>query len=228
MAWSTFAVSRRVRGAAGLGLLIALACLPADAGAQEVQFRWAFGAATGSGAARHFITVTDDVTLRTGDEIKMWVSPTSRCFIYVLHQDQSDEFDVMYPTQRTFDEGPAPVGSLHYIPPLPGWLQLDAATGTERVYLIASATRLTTLEQLLTRNASSPQAARAGVSRQVISELARLQKEYVAKNWSERPVTMGGQVRGETDLVHPDVARSSVEIAGAGPFFNRVFIIEHR
>lgn len=211
-----------------LSLFVALTCVTSSAAAQEVRFRWAFGASIGSGAARHFAPITDEMTLHGGDEIKLFVSPTSRCFIYVLYQDQTGEFTVLFPAEGSFGDAPPPAGSLHYIPPGQGWLRLDEATGIERVYLLASATRLTPLERLLTPNPSTP--TRLAPAREIVVELARLQKAHAAQNWSERPVTMGGQVRGgpNTDLAHPDIARSATEIAGSGPFFSRVFIIEHR
>ena len=73
-------------------------------------------------------------------------------------------------------------------------------------------------------------AAAKGASpvQQIVGELARLQKGTVARNWSERPVTMGGQVRGKPDLAHPDIAQHATVITGTAPFLSRVFIIDHR
>jgi hypothetical protein len=200
-------------------------CLSATAHAQDVRFRWAFGVATGTGAARHFAPVTsEDVTLRSGDEIKMFVGPESRCFIYVLHQDQAGQFEVLYPSDGAFPDAPPTAPT--YIPSGGGWLQVDDASGTERIYLLASTTRLTSLEQLLAAAAST--AKKPSPSQQIVGELARLQKTQIARNWSERPETIGGQVRGKPDAAHPDIARTATEITGTGPFFSRVFIIDHR
>jgi len=211
-----------------LSLFVCLTCVASYAAAQEVRFRWAFGAVTGSGAARHFAPITDEMTLYSGDELKLFISPGCPCFIYVLHQDQTGEFTVLFPAGGSFGDAPPPIGSMHYIPPAQAWLRLDEAGGTERVYLIASTTRLTPLERLLTANPSTP--TQVAPAREIVVELARLQKDHTAHNWSERPVTMGGQVRGDrgVDSAHPDIARSATEITGSAPFFSRVFIIDHR
>jgi hypothetical protein len=205
-------------------LTIAL-CAASIASAQEVRFRWAFGVATGVGPARHFAPITgDELTLHNGDEIKMFVGPECKCFIYVLHQDQAGQFEVLYPSAGAFSDTPASTAS--YIPPGGGWLQVDDATGTERIYLLASTSRLTSLEHLLAAAAAATKGPSA--TQQIVGELARLQKTSVARNWSERPVTMGGQVRGKPDAAHPDIASSATVITGTAPFLSRVFIIDHR
>lgn len=197
-------------------------CLASTALAQDVRFRWAFGVATGAGAARRFAPITgEDVTLRAGDEIKMFVGPECKCFIYVLHQDQAGQFSVLYPADGAFPATPPTTAS--YIPPGSAWLEVDDSKGTERVYLLASTTRLASLEQMLSEAAKKPTPAQ-----QIVGELARLQKTTLARNWSERPVTMGGQVRAKQDAAHPDIARNATEITGNAPFFSRVFIIDHR
>src|SRR5688500_17477306 len=141
-------ISRRDCMAAGL--LLAVACLPVHLHAQEIRFLWAFGALSWAGHARTFTAITDDVSLRTGDEIKFFVSRVTACYIYVLHEDPRNQMTLLYPSQHSFAEGPAPVGSEQYIPSGHAWLELDANTGIERIYLIASASRLTTLEELIT------------------------------------------------------------------------------
>jgi hypothetical protein len=200
-------------------------CVASIVSAQDVRFRWAFGVATGAGPGRHFAPITgEDVTLHTGDEIKMFVGPDCKCFIYVLHADQAGQFDVLYPADGAFSDTPPATPS--YIPAGGGWLQVDETSGTERIYLLASTTRLTALERLLAASASS--AKTVSPTQQIIGELARLQKSTVARNWSERPVTIGGQVRGKPDPAHPDIATTATVITGPAPFFSRVFIIDHR
>jgi hypothetical protein len=61
----------------------------------------------------------------------------------------------------------------------------------------------------------------------VAGELARLTKQNT-RGWSERPVTIGGQIRGNpTKPSYPNIAEHAVEITAPG-FFSRVFVIEHR
>jgi hypothetical protein len=200
------------------------AMLPASR-AGEMQFRWAFGAMTGPADARRFVRITDDTTLRTGDEIQMFVSPVTACFIYVVHEDPAGEMTVLFPgTSGAFPPGYG-VAKEFYVPAETGWLQLDASTGTERIYVIASPERLTQLEALLKRSDTS--GALKARRNQVIAELARLTKQSTG-NWSERPVTIGGQVRGlPAKPAYPNIAAHAVEITAPG-FFSRVFVIDHR
>ena len=52
-----------------LRMFVLAMCVASIASAQEVRFRWAFGAATGVGPARHFAPISsEDVTLRSGPE----------------------------------------------------------------------------------------------------------------------------------------------------------------
>jgi hypothetical protein len=206
-------------------LLLAVVCLPVHLHAQEIRFLWGFGVLSDVGSDRKLTAITDDVTLHTGDEIKFFVSPLTACYIYLLHEDPRNRLELLYPTGASFAEGPAAVGSKHYIPSGRAWLALDAEIGIERIYLIASTTRLITLEDLISQHAAAPAANRAPIVRQVIAELARLQKQHRSRGWSERPVTMGGQVRSGA---RPDVSEIALEISHKLPFFSRVFIIDHR
>ena len=100
------------------------------------------------------------------------------------------------------------------IPPGDQWLMLDDTTGIERIYLVASRARLARLETLL------QQKARA----EIIGELASLRKQHASTDWVERPVMIGGQVRGPK---RPDITSIATEIS-AKAFFSRVFVIDHR
>jgi hypothetical protein len=188
-------------------------------GADDLTFRWAFGAMTGVGQSRHFVRITDDVRLRSGDELQMFLSPVTACFIYVLHEDPTGAFTVLFP--------PAPGGfpgnygaAREYYVPASDWLMLDRHKGMERIYLIASRDRLSRFEALVLRR-------KAATQKDVVGELAALLKQRAA-NWSERPVTMAGQIRGTPGKPnYPDVAAHAAEITVPG-FFTRVFVIDHR
>jgi hypothetical protein len=182
--------------------------------AKDIRFHWAFGALTGPSTARTLVRVSDEMTLRSGDELKMLVSPVSHCFVYVLHEDPRGELAVLFPAESgTFPPGYG-AGVRQLIPPGDEWLMLDDATGIERIYLVASSTRLARLETLL------QQKTRA----EIIGELASLRKQHAATDWVERPVTIGGQVRGPK---RPDITSIATEIS-AKAFFSRVFVIDHR
>jgi hypothetical protein len=201
------------------GALIAAITRPI-AGAEDVKFRWAFGAITGVGGGRHFVRVTDDVTLRSGDEIQVYLSPVTKCYVYVLHEDPAHAITALFPPKAGEFPANYGVGRDYYVPGPKQWLTLDAVTGTERLYVIASRERLTKVEALL----QGPRAS----AKAVIEELAVVLKQQRPRNWSERPVTMGGQVRGTPPLPnHPDLAAEAVEVSAPG-VLARAFVIEHR
>jgi hypothetical protein len=181
---------------------------------QDIRFRWAFAALTGPADARKLVRVADDITLRTGDEIKMLVEPVTSCFVYVIHEDPRGVVTPLFP--ETPDAFPARYksGARYSIPADGGVLTLDAVTGIERIYVAASPARLPRLEAALKR----------GSRAEVIAELAALRKQHAKADWVERPVQIGGQVRG---LKGPDITSMATEIIAQG-FYSRVFVIDHR
>ena len=202
--------------AAVLAALLALLPLHASqpSADNEIRFRWAFAALTGSADARKLVRVTDDITLRTGDEIKMLVAPVTSCFVYVVHEDPKGLMTPLFPeTPVAFPAGYR-AGALFTIPADDGWLTLDEAIGIERIYVAAAPARLTRLEAALKR----------GGRAEVIAELAALRKQHAKADWVERPVQIGGQVRGRKG---PDIRPLATEIT-AQAFYSRVFVIDHR
>jgi hypothetical protein len=214
----------RTRSAVSLVCALALVCQVS--GAEMMRLQWAFGAVTGRADAREFVRVTDDITLRTGDEVQMFLSPVTACFIYVLHEDPAGEMRVLFPgAAGAFPPGYG-IAKPFYVPAEKAWLRLDSTTGIERIYLVASPERLTQLEALLKRSETAGDAkARRN---QVVNELARLTKQG-GSAWSERPAMIGGQIRAlpRTKPAYPDIADFAMEITAPG-FFSRVFVIEHR
>jgi hypothetical protein len=180
----------------------------------QIRFRWAFAALTGPADARKLVRVTDDITLRTGDEIRMLVAPVTSCFVYVVHEDPKGVMTPLFPdTPAAFPAGYR-AGAVFTIPADDGWLTLDQVTGIERIYVAAAPARLPRLEAALKRGARA----------EVIAELAALRKQHAKADWVERPVQIGGQVRGRKG---PDIRPLATEITAQG-FYSRVFVIDHR
>jgi hypothetical protein len=190
-------------------------------GPDGVQFLWAVGGLTGPRSARTLVKITEEVTLSSGDELKMYVSMVKPGFLYIVHEDPAGAFSVLFP-ELTAGLDRVTTGT-HYIPPQQDWFELDTTTGIERVYLVASSARLATLEKLLAATAAAQSTTRSALGVQIVNELARLQKTRASSAWSERPVAIAGQVRG----VRPDVAQLAAEIA-APEYFSRVIVVDHR
>jgi hypothetical protein len=134
--------------------------------------------------------------------------------VYVIHEDPKGAVAPLFP--ETPDAFPAgyKAGARYSIPSDGGLLTLDAVTGIERIYVTASPARLPRLEAAL----------KNGSRAAVIAELAALRKQHAKADWVERPVQIGGQVRG---LKGPDITSMATEITAQG-FYSRVFVIDHR
>ena len=195
-------------------LVAAASSAPQTNASEDVRFRWAFAARTGPEGARKLARVTDDVTLRSGDEIRMLVGPVTSCFVYLVHEDPAGAIVPLFPDAGGAFPASYQPGALFDIPSSGDWLRLDDATGIERIYLTASSARLPRLEAALKR----------GSRAELIAELSALRSRYAKADWVERPVQIGGLVRGHQA---PDIRSMVTEIA-AKAFFSRVFVIDHR
>lgn len=182
----------------------------AEDGEVVVNFRWAFGAITGPAESRRFEPVSAESVLKTGDQLRMMVELVKPCFVYVLHQDARGEVELLFPYSLEQFTTDYRVNQRYYVPKGDGWFELDEHTGREDFYVLASAARLTVLEDLLRdyRVAAGP--ARSEKARAILAEIRnvkRLHRELAST--AERPVAIGGAVRGIEKITggkRPDVA----------------------
>lgn len=216
-----------------LGIFLWFVAMGIGQGSTEgnpVRFRWAMVAIAAQGGEIRLID--KDTVLHTGDEIKMAVELESRCYVYVVWVDSAGRVHRLFPyTWEQFGRD-YKVGASYYIPPGPPWFRLDAEEGIEKVYLVASSTRMDVLERHLRAYEDGPTQEKPALAEAVGTELKRLRK--VAMKFSrpaERPVALAGSLRGdqdsETDSSKPDVATMATEIK-APSLYCRTFTIEHR
>jgi hypothetical protein len=168
----------------------------------DVRFSWAVGARLAGASAVQ--PVTSDVALSNGDTIGVWLERDSG-YVYLLHVDASGAVALLVSST----------------PGLPGsstdgerWFRVDGQRGPEALHVVASATRLERLESLLTHPLTAAQLERE------LSDLRRANRRLRAP--AERPIVMGGRVRGEGDL---QTHARTIEAQG---FFHRVIRIDHR
>src|SRR5262249_54559181 len=117
-----------------LGLSLLYPGLPATgrALAQEadnVNFRWAFEALVTEGNGPKKVPIREDMTLKTGDQLKMFVELRKPCFVYVFHHGAQGEVQLLFPyniQQLTADYQP---DKLYEIPPADGWFRLNEQVG---------------------------------------------------------------------------------------------------
>jgi hypothetical protein len=186
--------------------------------ADNVNFLWAFEALVAEGNVTKQVPIREDMTLKTGDQLKMFVELRKPCFVYIIHHGAQGEVQLLFPyntQQFTVDYQPA---KLYEIPPADGWFRLNEQAGRETFYLVASAQRLLDLEKLLDTYAAAQPAEQPQVATNVLTELRNLIKQHRSSVPPGRPVPIAGNMRRGVE---------GLEIS-ASNFYSKTFTIEHR
>jgi len=215
-------------------LLLLGARTPASAdveGGDLVRFRWAFGAIVGPPDDRRLVAITRDTALKTGDRLKMLIELEKPCYVYLIYQGDDGGLTLLFPYDlKQFDDD-YEVSRKYYVPRGNEWFELDEESGLETFFLLASSTRLSDLENRLRACENAVDAERPGLQAQVVEEIRMLRKRHKTfTTEAERPVPIGGRVRGE-DIGGSPYIPSIDPIAGevsAPRFFGRTFTIDHQ
>ncbi len=197
----------------------------------NVSFEWAFGVLSGSGAGSKLVAITRDTALTSGDELKMMVKLNEECFVYVIHEAPGGEISLKFPYDFNQFTTDYKIGKNYYVPKGRPWFKLDAHTGRETFYLLASTDRLLDLETLLGKYKEAEASEKPSVAKEIISEIRNVRKHYKTfTTFAERPISIGGNVRNVTKdeaAGRPDLARIASEIS-ANNFYGKTFTIEHK
>jgi hypothetical protein len=217
-----------------LFLLIYAPCQPLhakDKGEKDVLFRWAFGAMVGAEGDRRLVAITRDTTLKTGDKLKMLIELQNRCFIYLFYRTGEDELYLLFPYEP--DQFEKDYGTLkkYYIPQGDMWFELDEKQGLETFYLLASAERLTELENLYGEYVAAEASRKKELGKQILKKIRAIKKQNrKLTTTAERPVPIGGNLRGAgkgSQARLPDIDPIAAEVS-ASHFYSRTFTIDHR
>jgi hypothetical protein len=196
--------------------------------AQSLRFLWSFCALTGPEDQLEMVAITKDTVLHSGDRVKIFFQPESTCYIYVLYTSSEGLLTVLFPAAQQARALPA--GEPHYIPAGDQWFRLDGYTGPETFYLMASKDRLDRLEEQMEKHRQlSSREDLANSTAAILAELKTLRRQHLKLAApAERPVRLGGNLRGTGGQPTPmDVRKVAVEIT-AQDFFSRTFTIDHR
>ena len=204
--------------------MLLISGLPGTASAQasdenNVSFVWAFAALVAEGNVTKPVSVKEDRQLKTGDQLKMFVILRKPCFVYVIHHGARGEIQRLFPYDIEQFTTDYETSKTYEIPPDDGWFRLNEQTGLETFYLVASAQRLTDLEQLLATYTAAPPAEQPQVATNILSELRNLLKQHRASVKPGRPVPIAGNMRIPKGI-------EGVEIT-APQFYIETFTIEH-
>jgi hypothetical protein len=205
---------------------------PEGAAYPRVDFRWAFAAASIEGGKSNTRPVTQDMELKSGDQLKMMVELQRRCFVYLFHENPKDGIKLLFPYSLQQFEGDYQPERRYYIPRGDAWFRLDQNPGREVFYLIASAKRLTELEKAYLRHNSAETPLRAETAMALVDMIRDLRREHrELGSPAERPARIGGALRSvvenAADPNRIDIAEFADEVLSTG-FVARTYTIEHR
>ena len=186
--------------------------------ADNVNLLWAFEALVTEGNVTRQVPIREDMRLKTGDQLKMFIELRKPCFVYVIHHGAQGEVQLLFPyntQQFTTDYQPA---KLYEIPPADGWFRLNEHVGRETFYLVASGQRLLDVEKLLDTYAAAKPAEQPQVASTILTDLRNLIKQHRSAVPPGRPVPIAGNMRQGIE---------GLEITAAN-FYSKTFTIEHR
>lgn len=198
----------------------------------NVHYNWAFVARSG-GTGHHVLgVVTQDTTLKSGDQFKMFVNLSKMSFVYVVLKSSNNALSLLFPYEPAMFQKDYRLDKNYYIPKGRDWLTLDKNTGTETIYVLASSERLTGLENLLAAYAQADSANKSNAASRVINEIKETKKHFrTFITLAERPINIAGNVRGEkpkeVDPDRIDIATLATEIS-ANNFFSKTITIDHK
>ena len=203
-------------------LILLLSGLPGTASSQasdedKVGFVWAFEALVAEGNVTKQVSIKEDMQLKTGDQLKMFVELRKPCFVYVIHHGAGGEIQRLFPYDIQQFTTDYQTSKTYEIPPNDGWFRINEQAGLETFYLVASAPRLMDLEQLLATYAAAQPAEQPLAATNILAELRNLLKQHRASVKPGRPVPIAGNMRKGIE---------GVEIT-APQFYIETFTIEH-
>src|SRR4030095_2083551 len=196
--------------------------LPGTASSQaseedKVGFVWAFEALVAEGNVTKQVPIKEDMKLKTGDQLKMFVELRKPCFVYVIHHGASGEIQRLFPYDIQQFTTDYQTSKIYEIPPNDGRFRINEQAGLETVYLAASPQRLTDLEQLLATYDAAQPAEQSLAATNILTELRNLLKQHRSSMKPGRPVPIAGNMRKGIE---------GVEIT-APQFHIETFTIEH-
>lgn len=205
----------------GLSLLVSGLWGTVSATAQDednVHFLWAFEALVAEGTVTKQVPIKEDTTLKTGDQLKMFIELRKPCFVYVIYHGAQGEVQMLFPYTLQQLSTDYSMSKMYAIPPEDGWFRLNERVGRETFYVVASAQRLTDLEKLLDTYATTAPAEQPQVATNVLAELRNMIRQHRAAVKPGRPVPIAGNMRRGVE---------GIEIT-AHDFYSKTFTIEHR
>jgi hypothetical protein len=213
-------------------LLYPAPCLWAQSslsGQNTLNFLFAAGAQLAKQPDAKPVPVETHTVLTSGDRIKFFLESKTDAHFYLFHLGPHGDLSLLFPPDLKKSLAP---GQPLYVPEGSLWFELDATSGTEKFFFLASKSRLSGLENLYAHHATLKDRADIQSSTQtLLDEISRLnhQRRSLAAP-AEKPVRIAGKFRAPstTDSVAlPDITPFAKEIVAQG-FYSKTFTIDHR
>lgn len=195
-----------------------------------LHFLFAAGAQLAKPGSPKPVPVESHTVLSSGDRIKFFLEPKSDVYFYLFHVGPHGDLSLLFPPELKTTQ--APPGQQFYVPEGPLWYELDAISGIEKFFFLASKTRLSQLESLYARHATLTDRADIQSSTQaILNEVTRLNKQRKSLAApAEKPIRIAGKQRGPQkpdSAALPDITPFAKEIVAQG-FYSKTFTIDHR
>lgn len=221
---------------AALAFLVLLYAAPglcaqgSPSGQKPLNFLFAVGAQLAKQGDAKPVPVETHTVLNSGDRIKFFLEPKSDAYFYLFHLGPNSDLSLLFPPDMK--KSKVQPGQLLYVPDGPLWFELDAASGAEKFFFMASKSRLTQLENLYDRHTTLKDRAEIQSSTQaILDELANLNKQRRSLAApAEKPVRIAGKFRAPSKngaAALPDIPPFAKEIVAQG-FYSKTFTIDHR
>lgn len=199
---------------------------------ENVRFRWAFVAMKKQNGDEKLVRVTRDRTLKSGDQLKIYLEVVKKCFVYVFYHGSDDELRLLFPYDIEMFSADYDVPQKYYIPQGKFWLELDENTGLEKFYLLGAAQRLRELEALYGQYAAEADSTKQKeLANKVLNEIKSVKRQQTRLSITpERPTQIAGTVRGidkDKERIQSDLSSMAIEVS-ATDLYSRTLTIDHQ
>jgi hypothetical protein len=199
-------------------------------GPAALHFLFAVGAQLAAPGSPKPVPVETQTVLNSGDRIKFFLEPKVDAYFYLFHLGPQGHLSLLFPPDLKKTQ--AASGQPFYVPEGPLWYELDATSGMEKFFLLASKSRLSQIESLYARHVTLTDREDIQSSTQaILDEVGRLtqQRKSLAAP-AEKPIRIAGKQRGPQapdSVALPDITPFAKEILAQG-FYSKTFTIDHR
>lgn len=177
------------------------------------------------------INITPYSTLPGGTHLKIYLKPVKNAYIYLFHYDTGKQLSLLYPGSPDYYDEYLPMEIDFFLPDETKWYTLDEKKGIEYFYLIASTSRLLSLESLTRTYLTSIKAKSSPdkiiQSREaIINTLLEIRKKSsTLATPAERPIPITGNIRDEKK--EPELIISLGTEITAGEIYGKTIRIAH-